>query len=1320
MPRQNKILSLVLCLCLIYQQTGFAQIAGSLNIPGAIGAFRNSLIQEPFRPLHLRSLSYDPAGNNFHLLIDKGDFKTPQSADIEAAAKILLNYFFVGITLPNSAFWVNLKPDAPDRIMDSRLAKTDVGKVLLAADVQLKKDTAKFTSPDMPEGKQYWEKLYQKAAELYGTQNIEIPTMTRPWIVPGEIIISEGKKGRNESGNGAYIYKATLKVMLEQDYLKDSAVYNFKDPRAKALNEYAARLVRELIIPKLTVEINAAPRYAALRQVYYSLIMAQWFKSRYKGRPGVYSALIDKENLAGLASPAAWSPLTYFAEYKKSFQSGEYNTNQAIDASDEPVVRNYISGGMVFDLSIPAASLSAASSGAVTVYPSFVAPPITPTNMPILATFSSPLRAAEIRLQSSSPLGNLERKRMVVSSSPVETLQFNIGDQVMHIKYGKGRVESVQTQTAHQTDPLTGRTQEVSFPAYTILFPAPIGKRTIGNLPNMPPVLSAALAERPEELSAVKQEDVSGFLDTLLAEALLPLEAAMPKDPTKTLRGRIDENLAALRQQLSQIQQASGNLYDKGKERLQKLRMAAPLFFIAAMYNMGDILQLMEMDAAGRFMMRDADFDRFIARLKKNYSLLSPAEILSGLTDYHMEKHYSILWLLIKRGNIKDWVWENAAEDIARLGSQGKRLLKLLNIQDASEVSGTLQTAAQVARQKDEKKGQPKAQQALSDRLFFATGHTLAEFTAQPALIDVYADEIAEVLNPPDKSGITFRISPRDLTELKYGDLCGDCTASLNAEKTGVGINFWSVPIWIASQMHFMVTQYRGGKFYAKYNMIIVKDRAGNLTLYVHAVEVAAKTSTQASVFQDRQIRVEMLNSGLKTINKMAANAGISTVYYTTTSNTDWVSKTITALTEPAPVVRLSKIGKFFSSRSADIPADFDPLSPMYVQGFEDIDARFATIAGLRQLRKPRDVKALQELLVRHSREEISTGVLNILKSVLEQDISSFDTTDPVKIAQLYSALIDDAKFHASEVMAEAIVQPGIENIPAILSNAIAIEICLQYSWDVWNKIVDKEDAKELTQEAVARLIDEAGLPEESARQTIADIHAFMGGGYGALLDFAEGKTTPQEVRAILIKDPNPLVNPDTQIDTILTEMKRSGVDFAYGTMSSAIVQAGLPAVAAPVINDGSADSTATPTMQDNKTGGVDFKDLRGRPANSLLNGQGGALSPAEAMRLEKINLTAEWQRIQAIVNEGVLPSSERVKNFLLACCQQEVLADRMGYVMGLIAEILRIEESRAFAAEPAISDMVSLLLSGKPDNEILSGIMHIKIQPQELQLIIP
>ncbi|MBI4982789.1 MAG: hypothetical protein HZC15_06635, partial [Candidatus Omnitrophica bacterium] len=196
-------------------------------------------------------------------------------------------------------------------------------------------------SPQTKEGKEYWNKLYKKAEELFGTDQITIPTLTRPWIVPGEIIV-------RETGDSAFIYKSTLKVMLEQDHLKDSTAYNFKDPRMKELNEYSSQLIRELIIPKLTKEINTAKRYVALRQVFYSLILARWFKARFAGQKGLYSSLINSQNLSGLTSKENWSKDAYFKEYQKSFKQGEYNIQEPVHTPSGQVIRSYFSGGEDF------------------------------------------------------------------------------------------------------------------------------------------------------------------------------------------------------------------------------------------------------------------------------------------------------------------------------------------------------------------------------------------------------------------------------------------------------------------------------------------------------------------------------------------------------------------------------------------------------------------------------------------------------------------------------------------------------------------------------------------------------------------------------------------------------------------------------------------------------------------------------------------------------------------------------------------------------------------------------------------------------------
>ena len=368
----RKITSLLICLSFLFTQTGFAQAAAmELNLGGYFARMGSNLTADSFRPVHLRYFSYDQLNNSFRVLLDKGTQKDIKQGELKDQTKELLKYFLVGLSLPNDTFWVNLRPDSPDSIIEDILAKTDVGKIMLETDLQLKRDTANFTSPQTIEGKEYWNRLYKKAEELYGTDNVTIPTLTRPWIVPNEIIVRETK-------DSAYVYKATLKVMLEQDYLKDSVAYSFKDERSKALNEYSSQLIRELVIPKLTKEVNTAKRYAALRQVFYSLVLSRWFKGRFVDKKGLspsglsqsslkgavpnFVDLINKQDLTNLTSKTSWTKDTYFQVYKKSFAEGEYNIKEPVYTPTGQVIRSYFSGGLALNKEMLPDSNTASSS----------------------------------------------------------------------------------------------------------------------------------------------------------------------------------------------------------------------------------------------------------------------------------------------------------------------------------------------------------------------------------------------------------------------------------------------------------------------------------------------------------------------------------------------------------------------------------------------------------------------------------------------------------------------------------------------------------------------------------------------------------------------------------------------------------------------------------------------------------------------------------------------------------------------------------------------------------------------------------------------
>jgi hypothetical protein len=277
MRETTRFLLFLACFCLVFEQTGFAQLSAQVDVSARAAA---SVPAESgrFRPLHLRSLSYDETTRSFSVQLDRGEPKASLPPDVRGTAEKLLSYFLIGLALPNDAFWVNLRPDSQDNIIDPGLERTDAGWILLEADVQLKRDLALFTSPETKQGRKYWDRLYRKSGELYGNADLTIPTLSRPWIVPGDIIV-------RESGRSAYVYKATLRVMLEQDRLSSSAAYSFSDPRQKELNEFASALIKELILPGLVKEINTSRRYAALRHAEKRARGGSTTTSRTRPRP---------------------------------------------------------------------------------------------------------------------------------------------------------------------------------------------------------------------------------------------------------------------------------------------------------------------------------------------------------------------------------------------------------------------------------------------------------------------------------------------------------------------------------------------------------------------------------------------------------------------------------------------------------------------------------------------------------------------------------------------------------------------------------------------------------------------------------------------------------------------------------------------------------------------------------------------------------------------------------------------------------------------------------------------------------------------------
>jgi hypothetical protein len=342
-PLFIKIIAFLLCFILSFEQSGFAQVAGQLDLSHTISNAVNSFSSAAFRPPHLRYISYDKFKQSFKIILNKGDNNKAQAVEFGDSVRQPLEFFYIGLAIPNENFWVNLRPDSADRIIDDYLAETDVGKIMLEADLELKKDLARATFPATPEGKEYWEKIYNKIKQIYGyaSGNVPVSINTRIWIIPGEVVICQDQ-------NSAYIYKAGLNVSTEAAYLSNKQGNQSQNEPERIINQYSSELIQELILPKISKEVNTGKKYASLRQVYYSLILAQWFKNRFYGAGGLYPYLIDRNNLTGLTSNKRWSKNTYFKEYQKSIREKEYDLQVRVFDLFGRSIRTYSTGGVDF------------------------------------------------------------------------------------------------------------------------------------------------------------------------------------------------------------------------------------------------------------------------------------------------------------------------------------------------------------------------------------------------------------------------------------------------------------------------------------------------------------------------------------------------------------------------------------------------------------------------------------------------------------------------------------------------------------------------------------------------------------------------------------------------------------------------------------------------------------------------------------------------------------------------------------------------------------------------------------------------------------
>src|SRR5271154_1532396 len=121
----------------------------------------------------------------FDFILDTGNSKLTGNA-LKQEGNRLVKYFFACLTIPEKDLWVNLSPYEKDRIIPHALGETAMGKDLLAQDYILKQLTASLIYPEKNLGKTFWDRVYAKSAEMYGTTQIPVNTFNKVWILADE------------------------------------------------------------------------------------------------------------------------------------------------------------------------------------------------------------------------------------------------------------------------------------------------------------------------------------------------------------------------------------------------------------------------------------------------------------------------------------------------------------------------------------------------------------------------------------------------------------------------------------------------------------------------------------------------------------------------------------------------------------------------------------------------------------------------------------------------------------------------------------------------------------------------------------------------------------------------------------------------------------------------------------------------------------------------------------------------------------------------------------------------------------------------------
>lgn len=242
------------------------------------------LPSEPFAPMLFKGIKIEK--NNplhFNIRFNVGnDLSKGHHFDMEVSK--LMEYLLTAIATPEDEIFVNLAPDENARLLSETLKGTRLGIDLLELDYRLKRLSASLLHPDTESGKEFWPKVFERAAKEVGISELPLCAFQRVWMVPDKATVF--KNSVNESNNNYYeqadfiqgfVVERHVKVLSKKENFEKYSLY--RDSNICKTNDIINDLFEEMIIPIIETEVNEGKNFAEARQIYNCLILSLFIKS---------------------------------------------------------------------------------------------------------------------------------------------------------------------------------------------------------------------------------------------------------------------------------------------------------------------------------------------------------------------------------------------------------------------------------------------------------------------------------------------------------------------------------------------------------------------------------------------------------------------------------------------------------------------------------------------------------------------------------------------------------------------------------------------------------------------------------------------------------------------------------------------------------------------------------------------------------------------------------------------------------------------------------------------------------------------------------